>query len=132
EAAEPLLEDVKPEAELTIKGTSDVRFSRSARFYGQELAAIYRAELELEICDAEGNTLTTLHDEDVRGRSRGRTKKENRKLARECVTTRIGLFGAVAVLASQPIQDRLTDKGRETVKVFVDRMIRQREMKEDE
>ncbi len=121
---EPLLEDTKPTPTITIRGTCTVDYARSSTFYGKDLATIYKAAVALEIVDhLQGDAVTTTVDEaDEYGR------KTRQQAQTECAN-RVGLFTAVAVLRSDPIQELLNEKAKGAVKAFCDKIDSKRKKK---
>jgi hypothetical protein len=121
---EPLLEDEKPTPTITIRGTSKLNYDRSSTFYGKDLASFYKATVALEIIDhLDGDKVAAALDEaDEWGR------KTRQQAQTECAN-RVGLFTAVAILRSRPIQNLLNDKAKVAVKAFCDKIEGKRKKK---
>lgn len=121
--AEPLLDDQKPEGGLVVRGTATVTYDRTSTFYGADLAQIYKGAATLTIADrASGKTLVEITIDDEWG-------KKTKKAARNECLKRVGLFAAADVVASQPVQDRLTDQGKTQAQAFIDQINAKRKEK---
>ncbi|MHC4392855.1 MAG: hypothetical protein ACYS22_16295 [Planctomycetota bacterium] len=83
----------------------------------------YGATAHLEVLDREGKVLATLSVSDVGTRT-------DEKKARNPTHHRIARFASAEVLASAPVQQRLTEKARAAAQVFIDKVNRERRTEE--
>lgn len=114
-----LLEEAQPEPALVIEGTCDVAFDRSSTFYGADLAAIYKATLDLKIKGPSGAVLDEVHIVDEFG-------KKNKKAARNGSLKRIGMFAAVDVLLAEPVRAHMSDEAKAAAQPFIDKINKDR------
>jgi hypothetical protein len=98
-------EDQKPAPDLVVRGRVDVHRSHTSTFFNANVAFIYRGEAELKILDPQGKQVGTVNETDEWG-------KTEEKPARDECTKRIASWTAAAVLKSQPVYSRLSDKSK--------------------
>lgn len=114
-----LLEELRPEPELIVRGTVRVEHERSSNFYGEDLAFIYRSQVDLVVLDASGKELDRIAFTDEWGR-------RDRKTARLEAMKRAGLFASADVLASQAIVGRANEQQKAAIQEYVARINQQR------
>jgi len=124
----PALEETQPAPSLLVKGKSDLKFDHEiTTFNNVRLGAVYSGYCELTLTDPEGNVIAKLADAAESGSVNEKDYETNKKEARNRCMKRLALFASATVLDSKAIQERLTDKVKEAVRAYIDKMNAERE-----
>jgi hypothetical protein len=104
-------EDKRLPPDLVITGKVLVKLDRTSTFFGGNVAFMYKSEADLELADKGGKALASIAEKD----EWGKTKED---VAREDSIRRMRAYAALAVLTCEPIQARLTEKGKARVNEY--------------
>ncbi len=104
--------DHRPAPDLVITGTIDVGVGSTSTFYGQTVATMYVGQGRLSIKDPAGKELGVVEEKDEWGKTKAKDARE------ECIR-RTQAWLAAALLKSEPIHARFTEKDRAVVDKWI-------------